>query len=187
LPIVKKLLGPYLVFMSSTVNGYEGTGRSLSLKLVKDLRRASSTTTTSAATGATVSSGGGRTLREITLEEPIRYARGDKVEGWLNELLCLDCAEHVPRLMGGVPHPSECSLFHVNRDTLFSRHRASESFLQRMMALFVSSHYKNTPDDLQLMSDAPAHRLFVLLGPVDEAAASAGALPDILCVIQVRD
>jgi len=26
LPIVQKLLGPYLVFMSSTVNGYEGTG-----------------------------------------------------------------------------------------------------------------------------------------------------------------
>ena len=31
---VKKLLGPYLVFLSSTINGYEGTGRSLSLKLI---------------------------------------------------------------------------------------------------------------------------------------------------------
>lgn len=50
------------------------------------------------------------------------------------------------------------------------------------MALYVSSHYKNTPNDLMLMSDAPAHHLFVLLGPVDE---SKGVLPDILCVIQV--
>jgi len=33
-----------------------------------------------------------------------------------------------------------------------------------MMALYVASHYKNTPNDLQLMSDAPAHHLFVLLG-----------------------
>jgi N-acetyltransferase 10 len=33
--IVKQLLGPYLVFLSSTVNGYEGTGRSLSLKLIQ--------------------------------------------------------------------------------------------------------------------------------------------------------
>lgn len=33
LPVVKNLLGPYLVFMASTINGYEGTGRSLSLKL----------------------------------------------------------------------------------------------------------------------------------------------------------
>jgi N-acetyltransferase 10 len=39
LPLVKKLLGPYLVFMSSTINGYEGTGRSLSLKLVQQLRQ----------------------------------------------------------------------------------------------------------------------------------------------------
>jgi len=38
LPLVKNLLGPYLVFMSSTVNGYEGTGRSLSLKLLDNLR-----------------------------------------------------------------------------------------------------------------------------------------------------
>ena len=36
--IVKQLIGPYLVFLSSTVNGYEGTGRSLSLKLVQQLR-----------------------------------------------------------------------------------------------------------------------------------------------------
>ncbi|XP_016402516.1 RNA cytidine acetyltransferase-like, partial [Sinocyclocheilus rhinocerous] len=37
LPLVKKLLGPYLVFMASTINGYEGTGRSLSLKLIQQL------------------------------------------------------------------------------------------------------------------------------------------------------
>ncbi|CAE7646237.1 KRE33 [Symbiodinium sp. CCMP2592] len=38
LPIVKKLLGPYLVLLASTVNGYEGTGRALSLKLIEDLK-----------------------------------------------------------------------------------------------------------------------------------------------------
>lgn len=37
LPIVKNMLGNYLVFISSTVNGYEGTGRSLSLKLIDQL------------------------------------------------------------------------------------------------------------------------------------------------------
>lgn len=41
LPLVKALLGPYLVFMASTVNGYEGTGRSLSLKLFAQLRKQS--------------------------------------------------------------------------------------------------------------------------------------------------
>ncbi len=39
LPLVKQLLGPYLVFLSSTINGYEGTGRSLSLKLIDQLRK----------------------------------------------------------------------------------------------------------------------------------------------------
>ena len=38
LPVVRTLLGPYLVFLCSTVNGYEGTGRSLSLKLIEQLR-----------------------------------------------------------------------------------------------------------------------------------------------------
>lgn len=38
LPLVQQLLGPYLVFLSSTVSGYEGTGRSLSLKLIDQLR-----------------------------------------------------------------------------------------------------------------------------------------------------
>lgn len=38
LPMVRELLGPYLIFMASTVNGYEGTGRSLSLKLIQQLR-----------------------------------------------------------------------------------------------------------------------------------------------------
>lgn len=32
------------------------------------------------------------------------------------------------------------------------------------MALYVASHYKNSPNDLQLMADAPSHHLFVLLG-----------------------
>jgi N-acetyltransferase 10 len=41
LPLVRKLMGPYLVFMASTINGYEGTGRSLSLKLIKQLREQS--------------------------------------------------------------------------------------------------------------------------------------------------
>ena len=76
---------------------------------------------------------------------------------------------------------ARCELYYVNRDTLFSYHKASEAFLQRMMSLYVSSHYKNSPNDLQLMSDAPAHHLFVMLGPVTDQ----DSLPDILCVVQV--
>ena len=76
-----------------------------------------------------------------------------------------------------------CSLYEVNRDALFSYHALSERFLQRVMALYTAAHYKNSRT---ICSSCPmaAHRLFVLLGPVDEEA-SLGELPDILVVVQV--
>lgn len=193
LPLVRKLMGPYLVFMASTINGYEGTGRSLSLKLIQQLREQSRGGLKSSAdqevadrsTGKSAKeqgSGGARSLREITLSEPIRYAQGDSVEKWMNRLLCLDATLPRSSSSRGCPHPSQCQLLHVNRDTLFSFHPVSEKFLQQMMALYVASHYKNTPNDLQLMSDAPAHQLFVLVPPVDE---DSNRLPEPLCVVQI--
>ncbi|RLN30293.1 UPF0202 protein [Panicum miliaceum] len=175
LPTVKAMLGPYLVFLSSTVNGYEGTGRSLSLKLLQQLESQSQPSSQSNGSNSS------RQFKKIELNESIRYASRDPIETWLNDLLCLDLANSIPNI-SRLPHPKECDLYYVNRDTLFSYHKESEIFLQRMMALYVASHYKNSPNDLQLMADAPAHHLFVLLGPVDE---SKNQLPDILCVIQV--
>lgn len=194
LPLVRKLMGPYLVFMASTINGYEGTGRSLSLKLIQQLReqsrgmsKANDEKTVDRSNGSKAIEGGSsgvssRSLREITLSEPIRYASGDPVEKWMNRLLCLDAT--IPRSSSkiGTPHPSQCQLLQVNRDTLFSFHPLSEKFLQNMMGLYVASHYKNSPNDLQLMSDAPAHQLFVLVPPVQE---NADRLPEILCVLQI--
>jgi N-acetyltransferase 10 len=190
LPLVKSMLGPYLVFLCSTVNGYEGTGRSLSLKLIQQLRTQGAQLNSGKGAGAggedggagAGSAGAARTFREIILQEPIRYSLGDPVERWLNDLLCLDAAEHTPSLPSRLPHPDECDLYYVERDTLFSGHKASEAFLQRCMALYVASHYRNTPNDLLLLADAPAHHIFALLGPVGEGS---GALPDVLAVVQV--
>ncbi|KAL1413093.1 N-acetyltransferase 10 [Vanrija albida] len=195
LPLVRKLIGPYLVFMASTINGYEGTGRSLSIKLIQQLREqtrpsvsksdgaGSAGPSSTSKQGAAGKAGAGlvRSLREIKLDEPIRYSPGDEVEKWLNHLLCLD-ATVVSKVTQGCPHPSTCELYYVNRDTLFSYHPASEVFLQRMMGLYVASHYKNSPNDLQMLSDAPAHHLFVLLPPLKEDDST---LPDPLVVLQV--
>ncbi|CDJ51536.1 UPF0202 family protein, putative [Eimeria brunetti] len=172
------IYGPYTVLLSSTVNGYEGTGRSLSLKLLADLRR-----------GGRVSFGDKgdkqlrRQLKELSLSTPIRYSAGDEVEKWLNQLLCLDTPES-PALdpQKGLPSVSSCSLYLVNRDALFSYHPASEGFLHCLQSLFVSSHYKNCPNDLQLLADAPAHLLFVFLKTVQD---KQDTLPDIYCAIQV--
>lgn len=227
-----------LTFLSSTINGYEGTGRALSLKLIKELRdlnakdrggtgaidaareasasiigasskkgeakvhekRWAAESAAAKVTTAPTSSGSGGPLRELDLSHPIRYSLGDPIEAWLNSLLCLNCdsfdynntlgrnvtpnnaSNNEMELKGGAPAPAECELYHVNRDALFSYHRLSESFLQKLWGLYTSAHYKNTPNDLQMLSDAPAHNMFVLLGPTAES--SDDALPDILAVVQ---
>ncbi|RZB39566.1 N-acetyltransferase 10, partial [Asbolus verrucosus] len=183
LPFVKSMLGPYLVFLASTINGYEGTGRSLSLKLLQQLRiqAVPAGANTNAANKKDSGAATGRTLHEVTLEESIRYKPGDDVEVWLTKLLCLDATLVAP-ILSGCPPPDNCDLYYINRDTLFCYHKASEEFLQRLVALCVASHYKNTPNDLQMMSDAPAHHLFCLLGPVDP---NRKTLPEVLVIIQV--
>lgn len=40
------------------------------------------------------------------------------------------------------------------------------------MSIYVAAHYKNTPNDLQMISDAPAHHLFVLMAPVSNEQSS---------------
>jgi len=86
----------------------------------------------------------------------------------------------------GYPNPEDLELFYVNRDTLFSYHKASENFLKKLMSLFVSSHYKNSPNDLQLLSDAPSHSIFVLMKPLEKNDSEAKkSIPDIFAAIQV--
>lgn len=221
LPTVKKLMGSgsYLVFLSSTINGYEGTGRSLSLKLIQQLRSQQGAAVAAAAiqAGANVAGSkhhkagekerhlhedrwkvsaetaaihsGSRSLIEVTLTTPIRYSSNDPVEKWLNALLCMDVTANSTRMVGVMPAPKDCELYIVNRDALFSYHTLSESLLQRIWALYTSAHYKSSPNDLQMLSDAPAHRIFVLLGPQNansQKQKTAGpSLPDILCVVQI--
>lgn len=80
---------------------YEGTGRSLSLKLLHQLRQQNQANT-------------GRLLREIDLKEPIRYALSDPVEGWLNALLCMDAALVPPALHQGYPPLQDTELYSLH-------------------------------------------------------------------------
>ncbi|ROT74729.1 putative N-acetyltransferase 10 isoform X1 [Penaeus vannamei] len=139
LPQVKALIGNYSVFMASTINGYEGTGRSLSLKLLQQLRQQSS-------------SAGATAVKSVDISSEI------------------------------ISNRSLHELYYVNRDVLFSGHKESEDFLHQVMSLLVSSHYRNSPDDLQVLCDAPAHHLFVLLPPIISGMTS---LPPVLAVVQV--
>ena len=161
-------MGPYIVILSSTIHGYEGTGRSLSVKLFHELKYKGVP---------------GHGFKESILNEPIRYGKDDPIEKWLYDLLCLDATDVLP-LNQGLPHPTACNLYYINRDTLFSGHPLSEQFLKKVWSLFVSSHYKNSPNDLQLLSDAPAHCILLLSTPNLEKDKKIEGLPDILCAVQ---
>ena len=162
LPIVRKLLGPYTIFLSSTINGYEGTGRALSLKLFEELSKNSKIS-----------------FSQVKLEEPIRYALNDPVEKWLHSFLCLDAQPSDPE---SFPDPNQCFLVQVNRSLLFSGDPRTEKILNSIVSLSVASHYKNEPDDLILMADSPNHRIFALLEPISEKVSK---LPTVICYVQV--
>ena len=53
------------------------------------------------------------------------------------------------------------------------------------MSLFISSHYKNSPNDLQLLSDSPSHMILVLLGPLRTSSEGKTEMPDVLCSVQL--
>ncbi|KAK1444783.1 N-acetyltransferase 10 [Babesia gibsoni] len=171
LPIVESLCKKGIVIISSTVGGYEGTGRSLSLKLIDRFRNTNP-----------------EALTEITLKEPIRYSKNDSIENWMNGLLCLGLPADASKDRDVLPAPNKSQLYMVNRDVLFSYHPKAESFLNSVVAVLSSSHYRNSPDDLLLLSDAPAHKLLVLMSK-DSEKSESGSEADfeskVLCVLHV--
>ncbi|KAM0675013.1 N-acetyltransferase 10 [Gurleya vavrai] len=164
IPNIKNLLKCNLTFMASTINGYEGTGRSLSIKLFAELRKLSK-------------SKNPFLFKELEMLKPIRYAENDPIEKWLNETLLLNVKASQIKNFSAL---KDCQLFLVDRDILFSYHKETENFLSEIVSLFVSSHYKNSPNDLMIMADDENHKIFVLISPLSE-----NKIPQVLCAIQV--
>lgn len=163
IPILKNLLRCNLVLMASTCDGYEGTGRSLTMKFVNSLKQNDTENP--------------YFYTEMELKESIRYSMYDPVENWLNEILILKSKDHKNKFC---PSPDKCDLFYVNKQVLFSYHAISEKFLKELISIFVTSHYKNTPDDIKILSDEPNHHMFVLLSPQIEKK-----LPRIVCAVHI--
>lgn len=156
LTYLKRLLDAKFVFMASTASGYEGTGRVFRTKLSDYI----STRPVN--------------YNKFEMREPIRYSAGDPIEEWLNKSLLLDAS--VLNIQD-CPVPSECALFHVNKGALFSGSPRTEEFLSELFSLFIASHYKNSPNDLQVLADSPNHEIFALL--------TVGKSPRVICAIQV--
>lgn len=161
LPIVRNLIGPYDIFLSSTVNGYEGTGRALSLKLFDEFEHKMPDDK----------------FTKVEMESPIRYSENDPIEAWLYSYLCLDAQPSAPTVM---PDPEQCELYMIDRNLLFSGNDTTEQYLRSIVSLSVASHYKNEPNDLCLMADSPHHRIFCLVAPLQRDNKL-----NVICYIQV--
>ncbi|ESQ26674.1 MAG: putative P-loop ATPase fused to an acetyltransferase [uncultured Acidilobus sp. JCHS] len=129
------------ILVASTVHGYEGAGRGFSVRFLGEVRRDPRTE-----------------LRTYEMEEPIRYSEDDPIEAWLFDVLLLD-AEPARLEEQDLVDIREGRLSYVVTapEELFSER--GEGLLRQIFGIYVQAHYRNEPDDLALMADAPHYSI----------------------------
>jgi len=154
----------YTIF-ATTIHGYEGAGRGFSVRFLKRLKESADTN-----------------LQIYELEEPIRYGIDDPVEKWSFRVLLLDAEpdelseEDLEYIRRG-----EFVYLRVAPEELFTLER--EQLLRSAFGILVLAHYRNEPDDLAMMADAPHHTIRILQLPNGKTVAVAqlaeeGPIPD---------
>ena len=140
LPLLERLIRKYRrIVLTSTVHGYEGSGRGFLLRLGPLLDRIRPQ------------------WKRIRLEQPVRWAACDPLEAFGFRTLLLD-AEPTP-LEGETPEAGDCVARPLSQEELLG----DESLLKQLFGLLVSAHYRTTPRDLRYLLDAPnlsLHGLF---------------------------
>lgn len=138
-PMLFALLKKYdRIIYSSTIHGYEGAGRGFSIRFLKRLKELKDID-----------------VREYEMREPIRYSQEDPIERWAFDLLLLDAEpailnEEDYRMIENkeveylVPDPEEFFL-------------KDERSLREFIGIYIMAHYRNNPNDLGMMMDAPHH------------------------------
>ncbi len=149
---------------SSTIHGYEGAGRGFSIRFLKTIKEDPNTK-----------------VLEYEMEEPIRYAANDPIENWLFDTLLLDAeparltSEDFQYIDKGVVEYIEPSL-----EELFLK---KEDMLRQFVGIYILAHYRNRPNDLAMMADAPHHTIRALILPSGKVVtavelAEEGPIPD---------
>ncbi len=129
-----------LVF-SATIHGYEGAGRGFNVRFLSALKKDESTL-----------------IKEYKMEEPIRYAPGDPVERWLFDALLLD-AEPAELDEEDLRDIEEGRLEYLRLEPEWLFSPEGEETLRQLFGIYVLAHYRNEPDDLGILADAPHHSI----------------------------
>ncbi|UTT86486.1 GNAT family N-acetyltransferase [Vibrio pelagius] len=143
LPMLKRMVESYhrMVF-STTVHGYEGSGRGFGIKFEKWLSEHRPN------------------WRSFKLEQPIRWNENDPLESWLFDTFLLDSdIEALPKDV----ELDGLSWHQFDKQTLLS----NPKILAHCFGLLVSAHYQTSPNDLTQLLDNPQMSLYALFSDQD--------------------
>jgi tRNA(Met) cytidine acetyltransferase len=124
---------------ATTIHGYEGAGRGFSVRFLPALRNDPDTE-----------------LIEVEMHEPIRYAEDDPIERWLFDALLLD-AEPARLDEEDLKAIEKKEFEYVKFDPYELFTPDNEEVLRQLFGIYVLAHYRNEPDDLAILADAPHH------------------------------
>jgi len=138
-PMLEKLLKRYShIVFSTTTHGYEGTGRGFILKFYGLLDRTRPE------------------WREFKLHQPVRWARNDPLEKWIEQLLFLDLQlDNEPRAPENM---AQCQVELINQVELVDNKAKREA----IFSLLVTAHYRTSPADFQYIFDSQDIRVYTL-------------------------
>lgn len=129
-PVLKRLLSYFShVLLTTTVQGYEGTGRGFLLKFCAQLPH----------------------YRLFTLSTPMRWAPYDPLERWLNKVLLLSECEAI----SVTERPGSLNLIRLEK-VLW---RENPQWMREFYLLLTSAHYRTTPLDLRRLMDGVGNYL----------------------------
>ncbi len=127
------------IIFATTIHGYEGAGRGFSVRFLPAIEKDKNTK-----------------LIKVEMHEPIRYAENDPIEKWLFDALLLD-AEPAKLDEKSLADIEEQNLEYVKLDPEHLFSPEGEDILRQLFGIYVLAHYRNEPDDLALIADAPHH------------------------------
>lgn len=128
------------VVLSSTIHGYEGTGRGFDVRFIPYLSK--------------IRPG----LRKLNLNQPIRWCSGDSLEDFVWRVCQLKAIEWPSS--GSTIEAKD--LVDIPLQLIDKRQLLSNPLLlNQLFLLLVEAHYQTSPDDLLGMLDAPEQHIFV--------------------------
>jgi len=127
-----------LVF-STTIHGYEGAGRGFSVRFMSKVKSDPKTV-----------------LYQYEMTEPIRYSDKDPIERWQFDTLLLD-AEPADLEQNDLKYIEKKQFEYIAYDPGYLFSPKGENELRQLFGIYVLAHYRNEPDDLGMIADAPHH------------------------------